>query len=102
MGDAVGGGSDGFDAGVFVTDGAGGGASSGVTKRVGEGSGGFLLLLFEFAFPSATGLNSSSGEGETAALTFAFASTFALTGATPPTGIPSSLLPVGGWAGCTG
>jgi hypothetical protein len=62
---------------------------------VGEGN-----ALFAFTFWLTTGLNSSSGDGETAALALVLA--FALTGATPPAGIPSSPFPVGDWPGWTG
>lgn len=91
-------------AGLFVSEG-GGGSGSGVTVRVGSGSAGAfrLLLLFVLAFSLvfATGVISSIGEGPTAAFVFMLVFTFE-GGITPPAGIPSSPLPVGGCAGFTG
>lgn len=102
---------DGFCSGGFVAEGAGAGGVSGTTLRVGSGNGGAmrLLLLFSlvlvlalaFAFDGA-GLRSSSGSGETCTLALGLALTFAGAVIDPPAGIPSSPLPVGGCAGCTG
>ena len=94
------------------------GTFSAGTDRVGSGSGDVFVLLFVllfalllalvFAFTLllAAGLTSSTGAGDTStvAFTFAFAFVFAfVSGVTPPlTGMPSSLLPVGGCVACTG
>ena len=88
-----------------MADGRGEGALSGTTLRVGSGSAGALRLLFEllFSFAFASGLASSSASGETASFAFGLAFTFAAGGViVPPDGSPSSALPVGGDATCTG
>jgi hypothetical protein len=101
---------EGFSAGVFVADGAGGGSVGGATLRVGSGNAGALRLLFAFAllfefafaFAFASGVASSTTSGETAAFAFTLAFTFAGGLIDPPAGIPSSPFPVAGCAGCTG
>lgn len=93
-----------------MADGAGAGTFSGTTLRVGSGNAGALrlllplLLLFSllFSFALAVGLISSIASGDTAAFAFAFAFTLAGGTTDPPDGKPSSALPVGGGAGCTG
>ena len=88
----------GFSGGL-VADGTGEGAVSGATLFVGSGNGGALLAL-----GLGAGLDSASGstEASTLAAGLAFAFTFAGEVIVPPEGIPSSLRPVGGCAGCTG
>ena len=106
---------EGFSAGGFVADGAGGGGLSGTTLRVGSGNAGALRLvlpllfpfvfafLFALAFASGSGVISSIAPGEASTLALGLALTFAAGGLIdPPDGIPSSPLPVAGCAGCTG
>lgn len=78
---------------------------SGVTALLGSGKGGAFRLLFEFSFAFAfAGLTSVIGDGDTSAFAFKLVLTFAFAGEviTPPAGMPSSPLPVGGWPGLTG
>lgn len=106
-GDAAGDG-EGLTSGLFDPGGGGAGALSGVTVRLGSGSAGAfrlaLALVFSLVLLLAVGLGTSIGAGETSAfaLAFAFAFAFAAGIVTPPAGMPSSPLPVGGGLGCTG
>ena len=61
-----------------------------------------LVLLFVLAFALAAGLTSAIGVWISSAFTFGEALTFAADLVAPPDGSPSSALPVGGCAGCTG
>lgn len=94
--------------GCFVADGVGAGAVSGTTLRVGSGNGGVLRLVFElellllFSFVFVSGLMSSIGVATSSAFAFGEALTLAAGLVAPPEGSPSSALPVGDCAGCTG
>ncbi len=102
---------EGFSAGGLVAEGAGGGGVLGddaarrfrqcrrfaITVAVAV-----RIAVFALRSHSPPELTSSIASGETAALAFGLAFTFAGGVIVPPDGIPSSPLPVGGCAGCTG
>ena len=79
------------------------GVAAGVLR--GDGNSGARLAfvlgeLLELAFAELS-FSEPAGVGETDALAFALAFEFTFAVTTPPNGIPCSLAPVGGAAGCT-